>query len=116
MTAGSLPSGTFVTALQKRIDEVEALLGRIEQDGAGEDLQDLQAVLVEMASLIEHSPGISAAIDDLYDAAVAVQTDAVVKPAPDPRHRRFLREAKLRLQDRLASAAPSDQAKRLGLS
>ena len=116
MTGEPLPSGTFGATLQKRLAEVEALLGRIEQDGAEVDLQDLRAVLIEVANLVEHSPGISAAIDDLYEAASAVQKDAVVSSSPDARHRRFLREAKLRLQDRLASAAPSDQAKRLGLS
>ena len=116
MSGDLLPPGTFAAAIQKRMGEVEVLLGRIEQDGAEADLHDLRAVLVEIANLIEHSPGISAAVDDLYDAATTVQRNVVVSAAPDGRLQRFLREAKLRLEDRLASAEPSDEAKRLGLS
>ena len=77
------------------------------------ELRHLRAYLIDLADLIEPHPGIEAASDDLYQAASAFVATAI-REAPTllrERRARLLREAYLRLQDRLLMAEPSKAAK-----
>ena len=98
--------------LEETLGFVQRALDRIETgDSAEAELHNLRAYLINILELIERDPGIEAASDDLYSVA----KELVVEPGRGPRISR-LREALLRLGDRLASARPSEQARHLGLA
>lgn len=109
---------SFSGAVQAATDLIGQAITRIEQNhGEPDELRDMRARLVELLRLIERSPGIDAAADDLNAAATGlVHTTAGDGPAALARRQRLLREAFLRFQQRLATAEPSEKAKRMGLT
>ena len=108
---GMETSNNPVTGLQGSPDpiaqtagSIERAIPRIEQrDSAETELLNLRAYLLELLQLIERSPGISAAVDDLYGSACAYVASCHEDGA-DRGRQRMLREAHLRFRDRLATA------------
>ncbi|KLK93947.1 hypothetical protein AA309_05575 [Microvirga vignae] len=89
----------------ERREAIQSVVSRIEQGSSEVDLQDLQALLVDVAGRGKRDPGIEMAADDLFAAAAAVVTDRNSNSQPIARKLRLLRDAGFRLQHRLASAA-----------
>ncbi len=109
---------TFSEALQTLVDLIGQAVARIEQNyGAPDELHTMRAHLVELLRLMERSPGIDAAADDL-DAAAAglVRTTAADGSATLARRQRVLREALQRFQQRIGSAKPSAKARHMGFT
>ncbi len=107
----------FPEALQTLVDLIGQAVARIEQNhGAPDELHTMRAHLVELLRLMERSPGIDAAADDL-DAAAAglVRTTAADGSTALARRQRLLREALQRFQQRLVLAKPSAKARHMGL-
>jgi hypothetical protein len=117
-----MTSGTFSGTIAETFDSIERALARIEEWEAGDTgLHHLRADLLSLLELVERDSGIEAAVDDLYASAsrfvAARQQGAEEGDAqPDRRGVRLLREARLRLSQRLDGAIPNAHAKRLGLS
>ena len=59
-------------AVDEKLSLIAPVLREIEQGGQGTDLRDLGSHLVRALRLFERNPGIEAAADDLYAAAVAL--------------------------------------------
>ena len=98
--------------MQESLDYVERALARLEEGaGAETEAHNIRAYLINTLELIDRDPGIEAAADDLYAtaAAFAVGHGPDGDHGPERRDRRVLREAFLRLQDKLAGARPSDR-------
>ena len=108
--------GAFSEAVQAAAELIEEVIAGIEQNhGDPDGLPSLRVHLVELLSLIERSPGIDAAADDLDAAATGlVQTTAAEGASSLVRRQRLLREAFKRFQQRLAQAKPSAKAQRMG--
>ena len=109
---------TFSEAIQTLVDLIGQAVARIEQNyGEPDELHTMRAHLVELLRLMERSPGIDAAADDL-DAAAAglVRTTAADGSATLARRQRLLREALQRFQQRLVLARPSAKARHMGLT
>jgi len=109
---------SFGAAIAETLDLVERTLARVEKgDGEEErEVHSIRAYLVNTLELIERDPGIEAAADDLYGTATAfVAGQGRPKDGSERRDRRVLREAFLRLRDKLARARPSDKARGMGL-
>jgi hypothetical protein len=109
---------SFSEAIQMTMDLIVQATARIEQNhGEPDELHNMRAHLVELLRLMERSPGIDAAADDLDAAATGlVLTNSADGAGALARRRRLLREALLRFQQRVASAKPSEKAKRMGLT
>ncbi len=109
---------TFSEAVQAGVALIAQVIARIEQNhGEPDELSNVRAHLVELLRLMERSPGIDAAEDDLDAAATAlVRTTAADGAAALARRQRLLREAFLRFQQRASSARPSAKAQQRGLT
>ncbi len=112
-----MAQGAFSEAVQAAVELIEEVVAGIEQNhGDPNGLPSLRTHLVELLSLIERSPGIDAAADDLDAAATALMNTRSADGSVDlVRRRRLLREAFQRFQQRLARAKPSAKAQRMGL-
>ena len=108
----------FSEAIQTLVDLVGQAVARIEQNyGEPDELHTMRAHLVELLRLMERSPGIEAAADDLNDAAKAlVLTMNMDGSALLVKRQRILREALLRFQQRISSAKSSAKARHMGLT
>ena len=100
-----MESKTLVEAVDERLASIAALLTSIEQGGGSADLRDLALNLVDAMKLFRRNPGVEAAANDLYAAAVALMMDAGVEAQPVVRKRRLFREAHIRFRTRLAAVA-----------
>jgi hypothetical protein len=96
---------------------LSAHFARIEDGHSPEtEAHNIRANLVNTLELVELDPGIEAAADDLYAVTAAFVTSHQQRDhGPERRDRRVLREAFLRLQDKLTGARPSDKALGRGL-
>ena len=70
-------------------------------------LKLLKQHLASLVVLFERDPGLDAATADLYAAAAAVVHDITSASPPPARHRRRLKEAQARLQERISTARPN---------
>jgi hypothetical protein len=95
--------------LTEAVDEKLALIApvvrTIEQGGQSADLRDLASHLVRALRLFERNPGIEAAADDLYAAAVALVGENTKLSSPAARGQRLLKDAHVRFCSRLEAAA-----------
>jgi len=86
-------------------------------DGAEAALREMWAALLELQAMVARDPGIRMAADDLYEAASALVGAQSAGPnGVGVRHWRLLKEAEVRLRDRLASARPGEKVRLLGLN
>jgi len=115
--AVSRPELSFKIAMDELLDLIGHTVIRIRgQDGAGAALRELWAALLEIKAKVARDPGIRMAADDLYAAAAAlVAATSAGTDGVGVRHDRLLKEADLRLRERLASARPSETARPSGL-
>jgi hypothetical protein len=96
----------FLTdAVDEKLSLIAPVLREIEQGGQGVDLRNLRSHLVRSLRLFERNPGIEAAADDLYAAAVALVRENMSFSQPSARGRRLLKDAHLRFCSRLEAAA-----------
>jgi hypothetical protein len=114
--AVSRPDLSFKIAASELLSFMGETIARIEQGNEAEAaLRELWAALLELKALVARDPGIRMAAEDLYAAATALIAAQSASNGVGVRHWRLLKEAKVRLHDRLASARPSEKAKLLGL-
>ena len=92
-------------AVDEKLASIAPVLREIEQGGHGADLRDLGLHLVRALRLFERNPGIEAAADDLYAAAVALVGENTRFSQSSARGRRLLKDAHLRFCSRLEAAA-----------
>ncbi len=113
-----MPIHSFSEAIRGSSEDIAAAVARIEQNYGDElELHNVQAYLLNLLELVERSPGIEAAADDLNDAANAlVLTMNMDGSALLAKRQRILREALLRFQQRISSAKPSAKARHMGLT
>lgn len=117
-----MPSGSFSGTIAETFGSIERALAQIEEREDGDTgLHHLRADLLSLLELVERDSGIEAAVDDLYTSAsrfVAARQKMIEEGEvrSDQRGVRLLREARLRLSERLDGAVPNEHAKRLGLS
>ncbi len=98
---------TFVAILDDRFRFIDDAVSRIENgEGGRPELDSLRGHLIDILDIIERSPGIEAAADDLYEVAARAVTGSARERQPQSRERRIIREAVLRLKERLATAQP----------
>lgn len=104
--------------LEETVAYVERALARIEKgEGAETEAHNIRAYLINTLELVDRDPGIDAAADDLYAVAAAFATGSPQpEHGPDRREERVLREAFLRLRDKLAGARPSEKARAMGIT
>ena len=96
----------FLTdAVDEKLSLIAPVLREIEQGGQGVDLPNLRSHLVRALRLFERNPGMEAAADDLYAAAVALVRENMSFSQPSARGRRLLKESHLRFCSRLEAAA-----------
>jgi len=108
----------FVGVTHKLLGCIEHTVARIEHQGEGEPaLRALSAALLELETLVARNPVIKLAVNDLFEAAVAlVAGRSVGSGVVDIRRWRLLRDATVRLRARVAVAQPSLDAGLLGLA
>jgi hypothetical protein len=117
-----MPSSSFSGAIAETFGSIERALTQIEERDEGDtELHHLRADLLSLLELVERNSGIEAAVDDLYTSAsvyVASRKQLAEDGGGPPDHRRLrlLREARVRLSERLSGAVPNEHARRLGLS
>ncbi len=92
-------------AVDEKLALIAPVLTRIENGGGRADLRDLGRHLIDAMSLFQRNPGIEAAADDLYAAAMALVADTNANCQPTARKLRLVKEAHLRLRSRLEKAA-----------
>ncbi len=98
---------TFAALLEERLKHVEDAVALIEKGEVGRpELESLHAHLIEILDIIERDPGVEAAADDLYEVAARAVSGSARERQPQSRERRIIREAALRLKERLATAQP----------
>lgn len=102
-----MPPSTFAAILQDHLKHAENVADLIEKgEGARPELDRLRGRLIDILDIIESNPGIEAAADDLYEVAARAVTGSAREPQLHSRARRIIREAVLRLKERLVSARP----------
>ena len=103
---------TFSEAVREASDDIAAAVSRIEQNYEAEtELHNVKAYLLNLLDLVERSPGIQAAADDLDRAVEALAlTTNIDGSALLAKRQRILRDALLRFQQRIGSARPSAKA------
>src|SRR6188472_3257368 len=107
---------SFAIGIKETLEYARALARLQEGDGAETEAHNICAYLVNTLELTDRDAGIEAAADDLYATATAfVAGQARPEDGSQRRDARVLREAFLRLRDKLASARPSDKARGMGL-
>ena len=100
----------LVNVLQERITSIEDALLQIEQHTDAETgLHNIEAHLLNLLELIECSPRIAAAADDLLKAARAS------RPDHDPDRARLLREAFHRFRKQVVSARLNERGRKMGI-
>ena len=116
--AVSKPELAFRIAIDELLGLVGQAVNRIRcGDGAEAALRELWAALLEVKAKVARDPGIRMAADDLYAAAAAlVVATSAGSVGVGVKHERLLKEADLRLRERLTSARPSEKARLLGLN
>lgn len=92
-------------AVDEKLALIAPVVRQLEQGGQCADLRDLASHLVRALRLFERNPGIEAAADDLYAAAVALVGENTKPSHPAARGRRLLKEAHVRFCSRLEAAA-----------
>ena len=98
---------TFAALLDERLKFIEGAVFRIESgEGDRPELDSLRAHLIDILDVIDRNPGIEAAADDLYEVAARAVSASASERRPQSRERRMIREAALRLKERLATAQP----------
>ena len=96
--------------LQERITGLEEALLQIEQHTNAETgLHNIEAHLLNLLELIESKPGITAAADDLLQAARASRL------VHDPAQARLLREAFQCFQKQVVSARLNERGRKMGI-
>ena len=107
----------MIARFAQTLSFIERALTRIQNGESPEaEAHTIRAYLVNTLELVERDPGIEAAADDLYAMVAGFVTGhEQAEHGPDRRDRRVVREAFLRLQDKLAASRPSDKAKAMGL-
>jgi len=96
--------------LQERTTGIEEALLQIEQHTDAETgLHNIRAHLLNLLEVIERDPGITAATDDLLQAATAFGQ------GHNPARARLLREAFHRCRDRLAFARLNERGRKMGI-
>lgn len=108
---------SFAAAIGESLEYVERALARIDGgEGAETEAHNIRAYLVNTLELTDRDSGIEAAADDLYATARAFAVGhAQADHGPERRDRRVLREAFLRLQEKLSEARLSEKARGMGL-
>jgi hypothetical protein len=103
-------------AIDEALRAIDSALSRIDETAdTSAGLNDVRSHILSILWLVERNPGIEAAADDLYQAAAASMR-ATADAGGASRHRRILSDASARFRARLALAAASAQARRLGLT
>ena len=92
-------------AVDEKLALIAPVVRQIEQGGQSAELRDLASHLVRALRLFERNPGIEAAADDLYAAAVVLVGENTKPSYPVARGRRLLKEAHVRFCSRLEAAA-----------
>src|SRR5215217_6128372 len=108
----------FVGVTHKLLGCIEHTVARIEHQGEGEPaLRALSAALLELETLVARNPVIKLAVNDLFEAAVAlVAGRSVGAGVVDIRRWRLLRDATVRLRARaLPWRSPATMLDCLGL-
>jgi hypothetical protein len=90
--------------IDERLERIGPIVTRIEYGGGEADLHDLRLHLIDVIGAISRDPGVEAAMEDLYDAALALVKDGPVGLQPMARKRRLLRDAHQRFRVRLKVA------------
>lgn len=99
-----MSDSSIAQTINERIEAVKVVVNLIAHSGKGDDLRDLRVLLINTMSLLKRDPGIEAAVDDLYAAAMAVVKDAASATHASPRFLRILLSASDRFCARLTSA------------
>jgi hypothetical protein len=103
---------SLATALEETLGFIERALERVRADENAEaELHNVRAYFINVLELVERDPGIEAASDDLY----AVAKELAGGADRGTRMSRLMK-AFLRFRERLATARPSEQARRMGLT
>jgi len=103
---------TFAAILEDRLKHVEDAVTLIEQgDGRTAELDTLRGNLIDILENVERNPGIEAAANDLYDIAAGTVVANAQERQLTNRGRRVLRDALMRLKERLATAQPVDRTR-----
>jgi hypothetical protein len=107
---------TLAETIAETLSFIDRALTRIENGESAEaEAHDIRAYLVMTLELLDRDPGIEAAADDLHAVVAAFVTGHQrAEHGPERRDRRVLREAFLRLQAKLATGQPSDNARTRG--
>ena len=100
-----MSDSSIAQTIDERIEAVKVVVNLIVHSAKGNDLHDLRVLLINTMSLLKRDPGIEAAVDDLYTAAMAVVKDAATGAHASPRFLRILLSALDRFCARLSSAA-----------
>src|SRR5215218_4624680 len=96
--------------LRERITGIEDALLQIEQHTDPETgLHNIRAHLLSLLEVIERDPGITAAADDLLQAATAFGQ------GHNPARARLLKEAFQRFRERFASARLNERGRKMGI-
>ncbi len=103
---------TFDNALDEILQHLATNLDAIRQGGSEADLREVQCRITDLIALIERSPGIEAAVADLYIAAEALVSDRVVQAQPMARKLRLLADAHRRFCELLPAARPLERGRR----
>jgi hypothetical protein len=104
------PELAFRIAIDDLIGLTEQAVAGIKQgEGAKAALRELWAALSGVQAVVARDPGIRMAADDLYEAAAAMVEAQSAGSEVGVRHWRLLREAEVRLRDRIASARPREK-------
>jgi len=96
---------TFSQSLDEKLESIELVATPIAHQGGTTDLRDLRVLVLGTVGLFKRDPGIEAAADDLYEAAMALVLDGPVGSQPLARKLRLLKDARLRFRERLHGAA-----------
>ena len=99
-----MTSETLAETVSEKLRATDQVLSGLQTGGGEAHLQDLGLLLIGAMGLFDRNPGLEAAADDLYAAAVALVRDSHVGAQPIVRKQRLLREARLRLGTRITSA------------
>ena len=95
---------TFAERIDERLAAIEHVVASLAESSTQTNLRDLRVLLIDVIGLLKRDPGVEAAADDLYGAAMALVVDSAVGSQPLPRKLRLLRDARQRFHDRLLGA------------
>jgi hypothetical protein len=104
------PELAFKIAIDDLLAQMEQAIARIKQgDGGNAALRELWAALSGVQAMVARDPGIRMAAADLYQAAFVIVEAQNAGWGVGARYWRLLREADVRLHDRIASAQPREK-------